>query len=417
MSGRSRGRSLVLVVVLEIALRHALGLFGIAFPSRGPEIQYSLIVWGLVAVIWCIVLLHREHAKQVLPVVAGLTFLAAGVVARLPLDQPLGELLTTALTVWARLALPVVATALFLLNLSVFLEYFESVLRRPRVLPGILIIAALSAAFLAYRLAGGLAWSWSPQQPAPYLLIVGLGSVGLLTAGRLAVLLGLGVLSLKRTAALGLLAMLSTSPRPSLPEPRRLVGAAALLGLLILVMPAVTGTTLADVVANRVAAGVEQFRQPADARARGAVTSLGARTLENRHAIAQWTDSPATIVLGGRLERQEVGNRQILTVHNTFISALHLGGILYLLVFTVVVSSVAGASERKLPRTSFRWYFAGAIGMAVESLGGNALLTVTFGFALAVLLSWRNGRATEVGGKIAPRRGGLTRGGSEVRTV
>lgn len=388
MRRNANASALVYLLLGEFAIRGTLGLLGILYPGHGVRVQQGLIIWGVLAVCVGMALVIRESTKRAMPVIAAIAVLGLSVAVRLPANVTGIDAFAIGIGTWSRLVLPLLYAALFLIHLPSCVSIGESLIRSPRAVA--LISAALftTTLTLAYRLAQGYAWAWSPQEPAPYLLMAAFGSAGILSVPRFSLFTLVSILSLKRSAIIGMMGffIVTFRPRPVITR-KTATGALVTIMCAAVIVTLWAGSPVWEAIEHRAIAGVQQFYDVARGSA-AETTSLGARLAESDAAVAAWSNSAASVLFGGRLERQHVGPRVVVAVHNTPLSLLHLGGMLYFILLFCVVVPLHRVGNR-IRRRQYRWYCGAAMATFIESLAGNALLTLSFGASIAVLISWR----------------------------
>lgn len=376
---------LLLLLLGELLVRHALGLFGIFNPEQGPFIQTTLIIWGFLAAALLIPVLLRESAAVMTPIALAVVLLGVSVFVRIPTTLPGDEVLATGVTSWMRLTLPLLATALFIFHLPGMIERAQVWLKSQRVQRLIISLAFLSALVLVYRLYGGYAWAWSPQQPLPYIVLAAFGAGGHLTLPRYGVLGALDLLSLKRSAMFAFVAFVLLASSLRIRLSRRAVSrglvAIALGGVLAI---AFVGTDVVTTLQDRVASAVPGVEAAITGSA-DSMPTVGTRLQENSVVFAAWTENASSLLFGAPLRQHTRAEGAYVTVHNSLLSLAHLGGLVYLAILGGMALSLRRRVAHRLSRRTHRWYVAAAVAGLVEGLAGNALLTLTFSASLAIL--------------------------------
>lgn len=379
-------RLAIALLVVEIFVRHVTGIAGIIFPHAGIVVQQSLIIWGLTATIFAVGVVSKLPRDISLPTLGALAILGAAVGARIPLSAGILDTAILGFGTWSRLALPIASMTVFAASLESSIRVGEAQLRRPRSQLVLVIIGVGTAAIYAWLRATGSAWSWSPQQPVPYLVLAALGATGV---GWLLIFTSAGVLvvlSLKRSAAIALMALVLIAPRPALPKASRVPAGLVSLIAALLVGAGVYMSPAAEIIRTRTLSGLEQLHDVAKNELPDE-TSLQVRVVEHREALALWGESPATVLFGTAVARElRSDTRASATVHNTYLSALQLGGITYIAVVVLFAMSLRHRFRGLRRPQGYRWYFAGAAATLIEAVAGNSLLTVTLGASLALLI-------------------------------
>jgi hypothetical protein len=211
------------------------------------------------------------------------------------------------------------------------------------------------------------------------------GAARLLTSFKYGLLLTLSLLSLKRSAVLGIMALSLLAPkRRGIPSRKSFTRGLVAVCFGVVVIVALPHDPILSALEHRALSGMEQIHgMVTDSVAEA--SSLGARVSENDTALAAWIETPASMLFGAPLERYRLGSREALAVHNTFLSVVHLGGLLYPVVFALTILPVRRHVIGRISRRHHRWYLAAAIAVLIEGLAGNALLTASLGASLAVL--------------------------------
>lgn len=376
----------MLLLAAEFGFHHVVGLAGVLNPEQGTLVQRTLILWGLLAAVIVGRLLFAGKHRAGLPLLAAILFLGASIAFRVPAAMPSGQAAVAIIVTWVRLALPIMATAAVLVSIPKMAAGAEAKMRFGPTATVLTMIAAVTASVLAVRLAAGHPWSWSPQEPIPYLLLASMGAAGLLSSFRFGIFLVLSLLSLKRSAVLAMALFVLLIPKRKLKVARKTLTRGALVaGILISVVAITWGPDATDILENRAMTGLEDVRDVLQGRGT-ANTSIGLRVVENAIAWEAWTATPQSLLFGAPLERYQLGPKDALTVHNTPLSLLHLGGLMYGIVFLASVVPLRRYVMGHLNRRQYGWYLAAALAGLAESLAGNGSLTVTFGASVAVLL-------------------------------
>lgn len=393
------GRTVVRLLATEFAVRLVVGVWGLLYPHQGDVVQRVLIVWGLVAFALVLHAATRHRGPWTHLALAAVWLVGLVLLMRVIIDQ---THLTDTLLVSVRLLLPIVAAPFFVLNGESAIELSVTAIRTPPVRRILSIATVFLLSFLVGLRVHGQPWSWSPQQPVPYLLLVPMGAAHTLTAVGVSVTAMVTALSLKRSAlaALGLLLLIA----PSSGFRRRLLPTALVAVTSLTVMTFLAGRDLLmrawSVVTVRTMSGIEQMQIAlTDPQAPALSTSLGTRVVENSTAFEAWANSVGSLLFGVPLQELEAGGRSFTTVHNTFLAMLTLGGLFYMLAFLVTLSfSVAKLRSPSRPRYQDkgaaygltahqgRWLLAGGAAGLAEAFFGNGMLTVTFPASIAAVV-------------------------------
>lgn len=344
------------------------------------------MLWGLLAALILGGFLFARDRRLGMPLLAGMTLLGVSIAFRVPPALPVAEAAVIITGTWLRLVLPIMATAAVLQNMPKMAASAEAKMRSGRTADVLAVIAAVTASILAIRFAAGHPWSWSPQEPIPYLLLASMGAAGLLSTLRFGIFLGVNLLSLKRSAILAMALFVLVSPKRRMRVTRRAFTRGALVAGLLVAIVAITWSPNATaILRSRAITGFEDVREVFEGRVT-ATTSMGARVVENAVVWDAWTATPQSILFGAPLRRYQLGPKEALTVHNTFLSLVHLGGLTYAIVFFALAVRLRHYVVGRLSRRQYRWYLAAALAGLAESLAGNGSLTLTFGASMAVLL-------------------------------